>query len=154
VARQKLEFTIPGERSDKRGDRDGGKVFVLTEPDADKGERLSGLAKALLAEAIKVPVPSDDIGHAAGLASMGINFDDPRVDLVLLHPSLEPLWDCVKYQHDPRHPLQDIRKGENCQIEEIATRRLLRKELICLFLGFFPVASGPPTSSPPTSPSD
>jgi hypothetical protein len=86
----------------------------------------------------------------AGLAASGVDPMDVAIMKALQDPSLDELWDCVQYIHNPEHPPQPIYPGENCQIEEIRTRRALRMEVLKLHVGFFSGAESP--NSAPTLP--
>ena len=120
--------------------RDHGKTFRITEMPADQGERWATQALKLMAEAGKsIPNGALEAGMA-GLAAAGVDVeaDTAAVGLAvaaaLQDPSLDALWDCVQYIHDPAHPPQPLYVGENCQIEEIKTRRDLRMEVLKLHL--------------------
>ena len=145
MSRQKIEFVVPGDGPrEERGHRDDGKIFLLEELDSYRAERWCATARILIAEALKVPVPSADVGEAAALASLPLDLANLRLQQALADPELDPLWEAtISYQHDPRHPPQKIRQGENCQIEEIATRQLLKMEVLKLHLGFSGGASAP-----------
>lgn len=123
--------------------RDKGKTFVLTEMPAVPAERWATQALSLISKAgQKLPKGSEDAGMA-GLAVVPLNA--LPVLQALQDPSLDAWWECVKYQHAPKHPLQAIFQGEACQIEEIATVNLLRMKVLEMHIGFF--SQGSPSTS-------
>lgn len=128
--RHKATITIEDQKS-----RDFGKTFILTEMPADQAERFCTQARLLILEARGLAVPDDEAG-AAALARTGIDMANIREMKALQDPSLDTLWDYVKYQHRAGAPLQAIVNGENSQIEEISTRTRLRWEVLKLNLGF------------------
>jgi hypothetical protein len=145
VARKTESLTIPGARSDKSGERDNGKTFVLTEMPSIQGERWATQALSLISKAgQKLPRGAEDAGMA-GLAAIPMNA--LPVLQALQDPSLDSWWECVKYQHDPKHPLllQPIYPNEACQIEEIGTVNLLRMKVLEMHIGFF--SQGSPSTS-------
>lgn len=121
--------------------RDHGKVFVVTEMPAIPGERWATQALALIiAAGQSMPSGAQEAGMA-GLAAAPLA--SLPVVKALQDPSLDAWWDCVKYQHNPKHPLQEIFQGEACQIEEIATVSLLRVKVLEMHTGFFSDAAPP-----------
>jgi len=150
--RREVRITIPGARSEEPGQRDNGKVFILTEMPADQGERWCLEARVLMAEALGQPAPSASAGEAEALASMGIDLRNLRVHRALLNSRLDDMWTYVQYQHKPGAPPQPIVSGENSSIEEQSTRLLLRVEALKLNLGFSGGAERPSSDSPRKSP--
>lgn len=145
--RQSKPITIPGAPSAERGQRDGGKTFIVTEMPADQAERFCAKVALLIAEAVGQQAPENP--SSAALAGMGINSSDVRVAYALTDPELNAqIWPCVKYQHRAGQPLQDIVEGENSPIEEITTRARLRMEVLQLHLGFSRAGESQPTSAP------
>lgn len=126
--------------------RDAGKSFVLTEMDADKGERWAfRTLLALSRGGIEVPQGMFDQGWiglaglmpyvlVVGLQSMhGAQWAE-------LQPLLDEMMECVKYKppgvpNDERL-YQELFEGASSQIEEISTRMHLRKEVLELHMGF------------------
>lgn len=115
--------------------RDKGKVFRITEMDADQAEEWAVRALLLLtAGGATVP---DGIHGMAGMAAMAyealgrLKFDDVK-------PLLDQMFQCVQYLHDPKQPPQTLRSGVNSQIEDVATRLMLRKEVFALHTDFLP----------------
>jgi hypothetical protein len=157
VARKTKLVTITAEGRDK------GKTFHITEMDADRGERWA--IRSLLALSrggIEVPPGMFDQGWV-GLANMlpyllviGLNsLHGAKWDEV--EPLIDEMMDCVKFQPPGTNGnpqlLQDLFKGTNCQIEEIATRLHLRREVLQLHMGFS-MADALSTSGNPPSPSE
>jgi hypothetical protein len=114
--------------------RDFGKVFQLTEMPAAKAEKWA--ARAFLALARNgVDIP-DNIAEAglAGIAMLGIkafgsmNFADAE-------PLLDEMFQCIAIIPDPAKP-QVVRALIDDDIEEIATRLRLRKEVFSLHVDF------------------
>jgi hypothetical protein len=74
-----------------------------------------------------------------------------------VEPLIDEMMDCVKFQPPGTNGnpqlLQDLFKGTNCQIEEIATRLHLRREVLQLHMGFS-MADALSTSGNPPSPSE
>lgn len=124
--------------------RDKGKVFILTEMPATKGDEWVTQAQYLL-------------GRAA-LEFEGLPADHPMVAMgrlrALKDPSLRAWWDCVRYQHNPAHAPQPIVQGDACQIEETRTINELLMAVYELHTGFFSPESsqtlGSPSSAIPT----
>lgn len=130
MARRTDVVTIEG---DPEKNRDAGKVFVITEMPADQAERWA--IRALLALAKAGVTVSDAAQGMAGLAAAGLSalgslpFED-------VGPLMAEMFGCVRYQHKPGHPLQEIEDGEKSQIEEVSTRLELRKRIFKLHTGF------------------
>lgn len=123
--------------------RDKGKTFVLTEMPAIQGDRWAAQALSLIIKAGQdLPTGAAEAGMA-GLAAAPLT--SLPVLQALQDPSLDAWWECVKYQHAPKHPLQTIFQGEACQIEEISTVSLLRMKVLEMHIGFF--SQGSPSSS-------
>lgn len=152
MARREQRVTITAEG------RDRGKVFMLREMDSDRGERWA--LRSLLALSrggIEVPPGMFDAGFA-GLATMLPYF--LVIGLQSLHGSqwaeIEPLLDemmgCVQWQPPGAAPLQPLFPGENSQIEEIATRLQLRKEVLQLHVGFSVADALSTSEQPPPAP--
>jgi hypothetical protein len=139
--------------------RDKGKQFLITEMDADKGERFA--ARALLALSrggIDLPEGIFATGFA-GLANIMPYL--LVVGLRSLHGAqwaeVEPLLDemmaCVQFvppgtNADPQL-LQPLFQGENAQTEEVTTRFMLRKEVVQLHVGFSLADAASTSGQPP-----
>lgn len=133
-----VTITAPG--------RDRGKVFVITEMDADKGERWAlRTLFALSRGGIEVPPGMFDQGWI-GLANLM-----PYVLVIGLRslhgaqwlevePLLDEMMECVRWSppgtNQREDLLQTIHPGAASQIEEISTRFHLRKEVLQLHMGF------------------
>jgi hypothetical protein len=122
--------------------RDHGKTFVVTEMAADAAERWAVRALLALGRA-GVELPDGSVASMAAFASHGfaalgkLNPDD-------LQPLLDEMMACVKYQAE-KGPAQRILPGDASQIEEVATRMLLRLKVFELHTGFS-VAGAPQTT--------
>lgn len=112
MSRRVVTYKVPAEP----GNRDSNKTFVLTEMPADEGERWVTQALFLMKGA------------------KDANDSDQSLMRALQDPSLEALWKCVQYQHNPQHPAMPITSGESSVIEEISTRTALRLEVLKLHL--------------------
>lgn len=126
MARKQATVTIsaPG--------RDVGKVFLLTEMSAAQSEEWAGRALfAMLNAGVEIP---DNIAGAglAGIASLGISALT-RLSFDAAKPLLDEMFTCVQIQPSPsvtRALIED-------DIEEVATRLTLRKEVFSLHMSFF-----------------
>lgn len=145
------KLTIPGVRSDKPGQRDNGKTFVLTEMDAYRGQKWAAKAILTITRANPNMPEAVSVGGAgmAGLASLGV-----RALFALSYEALEPLFDemlgQVQYQHRPDQPPQQLRLDDACQIEEPKTFLELYMALVELHLGFSMAALSSTLGSTPT----
>lgn len=134
--RKTKTITIPGELRDEPGFRDNGKTFLLTEMASRPAEKWADRAFLALAHS-KADLPS---GRGRGMAWI------EQVQRLAGHihfPELEPLMDeimaCVQRIEGGTgfmRPLIDM-GIEGDDIEEVATRHLLRSEVINLHVGFF-----------------
>jgi hypothetical protein len=129
MARKELDITIsaPG--------RDQGKVFHITEMPASKAEKWAIRTMLALGKS-GIEIPDDMAAQGmAGIASIGIramtnlNFEDAE-------PLLAEMFTCVKCVPDPTRP-EVTRTLIEDDIEEVATRLLLRKEILSLHIDFF-----------------
>jgi hypothetical protein len=133
MSRKVKEITITAEG------RDQGKTYLITELPASEGEKWAMRALALLAKSgVELPDGSANLGMAGVArlgfeALMGINFLD-------LEPLLDQMMTCV--QAVPSSGM--ARKLVEEDIEEIATRLALRRDIFELHTGFFGSA-GPST---------
>jgi hypothetical protein len=129
VPRKTQRITVTAEGRDK------GKTFLLTELPADQAEAWA--LRALLGlQRSGFEVTDDTLaGGAASLAAFGLKalFNLPWDEL---QPLLDEMFSCVQYLHNPKHPAQEIVAGLNSQIEEVATRFMLRIAIFELHLGF------------------
>lgn len=133
--RRTKEITIPGTASDAPGHRDDGKTFIITEMSADEAE--SWAMESLLAltnAGAEVP----DASHGmAGLASAGLEaLQGLKYDVV--KPLMDRMLTCVKFQGPNKNvPAQPLLKGDLCQVEEVTTLLMLRREIFKLHTDFF-----------------
>ena len=135
--RRTERLTIPGVRSETLGERDNGKVFILTEMSAYAGQDWA--LRALLAlsrSGAQLPVGALGAGWGA-LASFafGALLGASHVDL---KPLLDELLATVKYEHKPKLPLADVipDSAGNGPVEEIVTFLTLYKAAWTLHTGF------------------
>lgn len=143
--------------------RDKGKVFVLTEMSATRGEMFAMRAFLAMAKSgVDIPDNIKDAGMA-GLATYGLNMLGglPFAEAQVL---MDELWECVMYVPDTRH-MEFTRRPNDDDVEEISTRASIRMRLLSLHFGFFKDAvlsklgsveaasESPASSSTPTSPS-
>ena len=129
MARKQLSISIsaPG--------RDLGKVFQITEMPASKAEKWAiRVMLALGKSGVEIP---DDMGAQgmAGIAALGIRaltnlrFEDAE-------PLLAEMFECVKCVPEPSRP-EVTRALIEDDIEEVATRLSLRKDILTLHIDFF-----------------
>lgn len=69
-----------------------------------------------------------------------------------MDPLLEEMMACIQWQPPGGAPLQPLFPGENCQIEEIASRLQLRKEVLQLHMGFSMADALSTSGEPPSEP--
>lgn len=137
-------LTIPGILSEKAGERDNGKIFVLTEMDAWAGQKWAlRMLQALAASGVTLPEGALSTGWA-GLAGFGITAF-LQAPSAALEPLLDEMIGQAAYQHDPKHPPQLIRPGPNCVVQEIKTFLTIQVALLKLHLVFLPAAAIPTT---------
>lgn len=128
MARKIKPITISDEGRDK------GKTFIIEEMPASQAEKWALRAiMAAVRAGIDVPEELKGAGMAA-IAAVGIKallsmtFDD-------LEPLLDEMFECVKIARVKEHPDQLFGLLEE-DIEEVATRVLLRTEVLELHVGF------------------
>lgn len=129
MARKELEVIITAEGRDK------GKLFRITEMPASKAEKWAIRTMLALGKS-GVELPDDMQSQGmAGIAALGIraltnlNFEDAE-------PLLAEMFECVKCIPDPSRPEVSRALVED-DIEEVATRLLLRKDILTLHIDFF-----------------
>ena len=115
--------------------RDKAKVFLLTEMPADQAEWWATRALLALTNAgAELPEGAQGAGMAgiaaAGFAALA------QLKAETIKPLLDEMFQCVQYEHNPKHPPQPIIAGEASQIEEVATRVKIREALFELHTGF------------------
>lgn len=136
---------IPGERSDEPGRRDGGKRFYVREMASRPAEKWAARAFLALAHS-HVDLPA---GIGRDLAkSRGSMAEIHRLATMVGHlsfPELEPLMDelmqCVRFVVDAGTDPPVTRAihdagDDNDDIQEVATRHMIRAEVIDLHVGF------------------
>jgi hypothetical protein len=142
--RRSETLTIPGARSESPGERDNGKVFVLTEMDAYRGQDWALRALlALAASGVQLPENALTTGWQ-GLAAFGVRAL-LQAPYGLLRPLLDEMLAQAKYQHAPGQPLQTLTADAagNCPVEEIKTFVTLQAALFKLHTGFSPAVNTP-----------
>lgn len=172
MARKTKTITIPGVRSEEAGQRDNGKCFLITEMPARQAEQWADRAFLALAHA-NVNLPSES--ERSGMAGIvGIVYLFASVQFPELAPLMDELMGCVVYVSD--HVNRDTRQpitrplidngAEGDDIEEVATRQMLRREVMDLHVNFLlgarmldliarasELRDLPDTETTPTSPS-
>lgn len=141
--------------------RDGEKVYLLTEMPSDRAEKWAFRAlNALAASGIRVP--SRGAGMAAVASMAGEAFEGFRgIPFAQAEPLLDEMMACVQVIPDPGQTSElyphgrprTIRQGD---IEDLTTRMRLRKEVFTLHLSFsmaarlktFLAADEQPTTGP------
>lgn len=115
-----------------RPGRDQGKVFVITEMSAAASEEWAGRALfAMMNAGVEIP---DDIASAglAGIAAMGLA-SLTKMPFDAAKPLLDEMMTCVQVSPSPTV----TRRLIDDDIEEVATRLTLRREVFNLHIGFF-----------------
>lgn len=130
MARRQKQIAIEADGRDKD------KVFVLTEMPATAAEKWA--IRAFLAmgkSGVEIP---DDLAKAGlmGIASMGVSAL-LGMPWHLVEPLLDEMWACIAYIPNPAQPGSVVTGTMlDTQVEEVATRLLLRQEVLDLHLGF------------------
>lgn len=146
--------------------RDRGKTFLITEMPAAQAERWAMRALMAVADAgVDLPESAASAGMA-GIAAIGIRAIF-RIPFDKAEPLMNEMMGCVQFVADPRKPypralVED--SGDGDDIEEVATRLLLRSEVFELHTGFSVAAvisesltavessEQPPSATTPTFP--
>lgn len=132
MARKIVQFHVTDEGRDK------GKLFLLTEMTASKGEAWATRALlALAASNVNLPDGFASLGVAA-LAELGIRALS-GLKWEVAAPLLAEMFECVQIVPDPKKP-HVYRELIEEDIEEIKTRMILRMEVWKLNLGFLMAA--------------
>jgi len=116
--------------------RDNGKAYFLTEMPAAQGEEWANRVMMALAKGgADLPPGVLDMGMA-GVAFLGLSAlaHIPWTDA---KPLLDEMFQQVQLQPDPAST-KIVRALVETDIEEIATRYMLRREVMRLHIGFFP----------------
>lgn len=156
MARKVQTVTIPA----AEGNRDAGKIFVITEMAATRAEKWATRALLVLTRTgAVIPDEARSLGMAGiaiyGLRALsGLTMDDAE-------PLLDEMLTCVQVQPDPRQPMV-VRPLLEDDTEEVSTLLLLRREVFELHTGFSmagilskmtdPAETEGNSSLPPTSP--
>jgi hypothetical protein len=127
--------------------RDKGKMFAITEMSADASERWALRAFfALMNTGIEIPADIAESGMA-GIATMGLAALG-KLPYYAAEPLLDDMWACVQAVPNPASP-GTVRALVDEDIEEVATRLQLRKEVFALHTDFFTAASTSTTGPAP-----
>jgi hypothetical protein len=131
-------------RSEQPGERDCGKSFLLIEMPARVAEKWAARAFLALARS-RADIPPGiaaryasvrgDMRQVAAVAGLLGHMNFPELD-----PLMDELMGCVSWLTSPGPPpvfrtLSDSGSG-NDDVEEVATRQLLRSEVIDIHVGF------------------
>jgi len=132
-------ITIPGTRSEKLGERDNGKTYLITEMSAADAEAWALQAITLIGQA-GVNLPEGILNYGmAGLALLGLDALI-KVDFEKAVPLLKKMMDCVKIIPNPANPIprpiNESEGADGADIEEVSTRILLRDAVFELHTGF------------------
>jgi hypothetical protein len=116
----------------KTAGRDLGKHFLLTEMPAEQAEKWA-IRALLLATNANVQIPA--VQGMAAIALVGLQTLMQGVNFKDVEPLLDEMFQCVQIIPDMKHPdvVRPIFPGD---IEEVATRMMLRDEVVKLHLGF------------------
>ena len=140
MARKESTVTITTEGRDK------GKVFVLTELSCAQSEEWATRALfAMMNAGVEIP---DNLMSAglAGIAALGLQ-SLTKINYDAAKPLLDEMFTCIQIR-----PSQNVtRELVESDIEEVATRLQLRKEILYLHIDFF-TAAAPSTSGSVASP--
>jgi hypothetical protein len=139
MARKTLNYTVAAEGRDK------GKVFVITEMPAAQAEKWAiRVFLAMAKGGTDLPDNITDGGFAA-LAKVGLELLS-QIPFEEAEPLLDEMMGCVSSMPNPATPAV-TRALVDADIEEVATRILLRRQIFQLHVDFFPVG-GQSTSAP------
>jgi hypothetical protein len=128
MARRTIRVTVSAEG------RDLGRVYLLTELPASQAEEWADqVFLGLMRNGAQIP---DEVASAglAGVASMGVDALK-GLDWYTVKPLLDTMMSCVQAVPTPSSP-NAVRPLVESDIEEVATRLMLRGEVISLHLGF------------------
>lgn len=121
------------------GNRDSGKIFVVTEMPAAAAEKWAMRAFLMLkGSGERIPDNVQGLGMV-GVAILGLNvFLQGSIKPGDLEPLMDEMMTCVKIIRDPKHPevVTDIVSDDD--VEEVKTRLWLRSEVLRLHTGFSP----------------
>lgn len=134
MARKTSTYVVPAPATGE-GNRDQGKVFLLTEMPARKAEKWATRALNLMARS-GVDLPPDIL--RSGMASMfvvGVKALT-SIDYEGAEPLLDEMMDCVALIPDPAKPGVTRPVHLDTDIEEVSTYLALRGEVFELHTGF------------------
>lgn len=119
------------------GNRDTGKMFLITEMPAAQAERWAWrLVIALKGSGSEVPEAAMNLGMV-GIAYAGLNsFLRASIDLPLFESLMDEMMTCVQVVRDPRHPDVATAIASDDDIQEVQTRGWLRSEVLKLHTNF------------------
>jgi hypothetical protein len=142
MARKTKEVTIPDD-----GGRDAGKTFILTELPASQAEKWAARVWLGLARSGSSFRPTEE-DAASGLAGVATALVRQGVSLFSnmqwhdFEPLMDEMWQCVRIKDVLPGGKPNVRQiYEDHDIEELATRLLLRMEVLKLHVDFFPAVS-------------
>lgn len=128
MARKTLIYTVQDEG------RDSGKVFLLTEMPSSKAERWAIRAFLAMAKGgIELPEGMEHQGFA-GLAKVGLGLL-LQIPYEMAEPLLDEMMECVQVIPNPSNRAV-VRALIEDDIEEVATRIKIRKEVFGLHVNF------------------
>ncbi len=137
MARKTKTITIPGAPSDIPGQRDNGKTFLLTEMPARQAEAWADRAFLALAHSRADLPPEAERSGMAGLVGIVHLFSSVQFPEIL--PLMDELMSRVLLVWDPQKKLTRAlldNGDEGDDIEEVATRQMLRREVMDLHVNF------------------
>lgn len=121
------------------GNRDAGKVFVVTEMPAAQAEKWAMRALLLLRNSgERVPDNVEGLGMI-GVARIGLNvWLTGTIDAAALEPLMDEMFTCVQLVRDPANPDFATAIVSDDDVEEVQTRLWLRSEVLRVHTGFSP----------------
>jgi hypothetical protein len=135
--RKTKTVTMPGAYADVQGRRDDGKTFLITEMSSRQAEHWADRAFLCLAHSSVNLPPGMERSGMAGIAEIARLLGN--IQFPELSPLMDELLTCVQIIPDPGKPFVRplVDNGtEGDDIEEAATRQLLRSEVMDLHVNF------------------
>lgn len=119
------------------GNRDNGKMFLITEMPCPRAEKWALRAfLAMSRSGVEIPQNVRGLG-IVGVMILGFNvFLKGNIQFAELEPLADEMMDCVQIIRDPAHPKVATKLVSDDDIEEIATRMWLRQEVLELHTNF------------------
>lgn len=135
MARKSETVTVPK----WEGNRDSGKMFLITEMPAARAEKWALRALLLLkGSGERIPDNLQGLGMV-GVAILGINvFLQGSIRAEDLDPLMDEMFSCVSIVRDPRHPDVATAIVSDDDVEEVQTRLWLRSEVLRVHTNFSP----------------